>query len=110
MITKEALDALYTERPVIVYNADGHKSLVNSRGLALPRISASTPDPPGGVVGRAAGGEPNGLLFEDAQTLVGRLIPDASPADRIEWATTAVKSLTEAGSPRCGNPTEAPPP
>lgn len=97
VITKEALDALSTQRPVTVYNADGHKSLVNSRGLALAGISANTPDPPDGVVGRAAGGEPNGLLFEDAQTLVGRLIPDASPADRIKWATTAVKRLTEAG-------------
>jgi len=97
VITKEALDALDTQRPVIVYNADGHKSLVNSRGLALGGISATTPDPPGGVIGRAAGGQPNGLLFEDAQETVGKLIPDASAADRIEWATTAVENLSEAG-------------
>jgi predicted amidohydrolase YtcJ len=106
VITKQALDALDTRRPVIVYNADGHKSLVNSRGLALAGITAVTPDPAGGVIGRTPAGEPNGLLFEDAQAAVDRLIPDPSLADRVEWADAAVNSLNEAGVTSVWDPLE----
>jgi hypothetical protein len=41
--------------------------MLNSKALATYGITAATPTPPGGVIGREAGSqEPNGLLFETA--------------------------------------------
>ncbi|MGZ5331968.1 MAG: amidohydrolase [Solirubrobacterales bacterium] len=96
VIRKEALDALDTQRPIVVHNADGHKSLANSRALQLAGITGSTPDPAGGVIEKA-NGEPTGLLFESAQRLVNRLVPDDSFADRVRWGRIASEALSEAG-------------
>ncbi len=43
-----------------------HQCVVSSAGLDALGISASTPDPPGGTIGRDAKGAPNGLLVERA--------------------------------------------
>jgi hypothetical protein len=96
VIRKEALDALDTRRPIVVHNADGHKSLANSRALALAGITGSTPDPGGGVIEKA-NGEPTGLLFENAQGLVNRRIPPDSFEDRVRWGRLAIEALNEEG-------------
>jgi predicted amidohydrolase YtcJ len=96
VIRKEALDALNTQRPIVVHNPDGHKSLANSRALALAGIDGSTPDPPGGVIEKS-GGEPTGLLFESAQVPVNRLVPKDSFADRVRWGRVANEALSESG-------------
>ncbi len=96
VIRKDALDALKTQRPIVVHNADGHKSLANSRALALAGITGSTPDPGGGTIEKS-GGEPTGLLFESAQALVNRLVPKDSFADRVRWGRLANEALSESG-------------
>ena len=96
VIRKQALDALDTQRPIVVHNADGHKSLANSRALELAGIDGSTPDPGGGVIEKQ-GGEPTGLLFENAQVLVNRLVPKDSFADRVRWGRLANVALSESG-------------
>jgi predicted amidohydrolase YtcJ len=58
--------------------------VANSQALALARITAATPDPPGGVILRDASGEPTGVLQETAMNLVSRLIPAASEAQIAE--------------------------
>ncbi len=45
MPTKEDLDRLPTERPILVISLDGHIALANSRALELAGVDASTPDP-----------------------------------------------------------------
>lgn len=97
VITKSALDALDTERPIVVYNADGHKSLTNSRGLELAGIDDDTPDPPGGVIDRDPSGEATGLLFETAQRLVASLVPDPTFAEELDYARIAIAEMTRNG-------------
>jgi predicted amidohydrolase YtcJ len=60
------LDALGFERPVIAVHYSYHQCVVSSAGLDALGISATTPDPPGGSIGRFADGSPNGLLVERA--------------------------------------------
>ena len=96
VIRKDSLDALTTSRPIIVHNADGHKSLVNSRALQLAGITGSTPNPPGGVIEKD-GGQPTGLLFENAQALVQKLVPKDSFKDRVRWGRRAYEDLAAAG-------------
>jgi predicted amidohydrolase YtcJ len=64
--TRHDLDALGLDRPVIAVHYSYHQCVVSSAGLDALGISASTPDPPGGAIGRAADGTPSGLLVERA--------------------------------------------
>lgn len=68
--TKEELDSVSTEHPIIVIRACGHISAVNSYVLKLASIDKNTPDPDGGKIGRQADGEPCGLLIENAHMQV----------------------------------------
>jgi hypothetical protein len=78
---KEALDAVVPDRPVLVYNADGHGAWANSRALTMAGVDASTPDPPDGRIERGEDGEPQGTLHEGAARLVERLAPVDSQDD-----------------------------
>ncbi|MER6911358.1 amidohydrolase [Streptomyces sp. NPDC000594] len=69
------LDALPTRRPVALIGADGHVAWVNRRALELAGITRDTPDPAGGSIVRGPGGEPTGVLKDDALYLVTRLLP-----------------------------------
>lgn len=60
------LDALGLDRPVVVAHYTLHQCVVDSRALADLGIGRTTPDPPGGEIGRDTDGEPNGLLLERA--------------------------------------------
>jgi len=63
--TRDDLDKVSTELPVIAVHISGHFIAVNSKGLELIGYSASTEDPDGGVIRRRAGSrEPNGVLEE----------------------------------------------
>ncbi len=63
--TKEDLDRVSQEIPVMVIHISGHFAAVNSKGLELMNITADTEDPEGGVIRRVPGSrEPNGVLEE----------------------------------------------
>jgi predicted amidohydrolase YtcJ len=65
--TKRELDAAFPDNPVILVHVSGHGAMLNSRALAAYGVTAATPTPPGGVIGREKGStEPDGLLFETA--------------------------------------------
>jgi len=78
---RDALDAVVPDRPVFLTNRDGHGAWVNTVALRLAGIDRGTPDPADGRIERDADGEPTGLLHEGAATLVGRLLPPATPQD-----------------------------
>jgi predicted amidohydrolase YtcJ len=61
--TRDDLDRVSTDIPVIVVHISGHFSVMNSAGLAKVGYSAATKDPEGGVIRRRPGSrEPNGVL------------------------------------------------
>ncbi len=65
--TREELDAVSTELPVLIVHQSGHLGAVNSKALELLKINADTENPPGGVIRREAGSnQPNGVLEENA--------------------------------------------
>jgi predicted amidohydrolase YtcJ len=63
---RQALDALGFDQPVIVVHYTLHQCVVSSHGLDALGIGRHTPDPPGGIIARDAGGAPSGLLIERA--------------------------------------------
>ena len=63
--TRDDLDKVSTEVPVIAVHISGHFSAMNSVGLAKVGHTADTPNPEGGVIRRRPGSrEPNGVLEE----------------------------------------------
>jgi hypothetical protein len=69
--TKELLDKIAPDNPVILSRADGHSVLVNSYVLKASGITKDTPDPFGGEIQRNPfTGEPTGILKETASDLI----------------------------------------
>ncbi len=59
-------------RPIALWGNDGHTAWVNSRGLELLGVTAETPDPPGGKIGRDGSGRADGLFRRQCRDLRGR--------------------------------------
>jgi predicted amidohydrolase YtcJ len=74
-ITKETLDKVSPDNPVVLFDISGHSTWVNSRALALAGIARDTANPEGGIIERGANGEPTGVLRETARDMVLRLVP-----------------------------------
>ncbi|MFG6176887.1 amidohydrolase [Halomonas sp. THAF12] len=96
-IDKAVLDAIDTERPIIVHDVWGHAALANSRALALAGIDADTPDPQGGVIKHDDQGQPNGWLYDDAQFLVDEAMPERPPLNALDAARRGLAVLAEEG-------------
>jgi predicted amidohydrolase YtcJ len=65
--TRDDLDAVSKEVPVLLLHQSGHLGAMNSRALELAGVTADMADPPGGVIRRRAGSrEPDGVLEETA--------------------------------------------
>jgi len=84
--TREDLDAVSQDLPILLVHQSGHLISVNSKALDIGGISAATPNPEGGVIQRREGSqEPNGVLEETAafpllMKLLGRVGADGSTA------------------------------
>jgi len=69
--SKELLDKVSPNNPVVLSRADGHSVLVNSYVLKASGITKNTPDPFGGEIQKnPVTGEPTGILKEIAAGLV----------------------------------------
>lgn len=73
--TRQDLDAVAKDVPVLLVRACGHMGVANRKALALAGIGRSTPDPEGGQIDRDADGEPTGILREKALFFVLARVP-----------------------------------
>ncbi len=83
--------------PVLLERVDGHAVLVNAAALELASISRDTPDPEGGRIERDAGGEPTGVLVDNAIELVIRVMPATTRAELREFTLLAITELQRWG-------------
>jgi predicted amidohydrolase YtcJ len=83
--TRQELDAAFPDNPVLLVHVSGHGAMLNTKALATYGITAATPTPPGGVIGREAGSqEPNGLLFETAFLPIFAKVPGPNDDECLE--------------------------
>ena len=69
--TKELLDKVSPNNPVMLSRADGHSVLVNSYILKASGITKNSPNPFGGEIQKdPVTGEPTGILKENAESLI----------------------------------------
>jgi len=64
--TASDLDAVESDRPVILIRADGHALVANSAAIEAVGYTADTPDPEGGAILKDATGAPNGMMIDTA--------------------------------------------
>jgi predicted amidohydrolase YtcJ len=95
--TKELVDPGTPDTPVWVNRYDGHESLANSVTLGLAKITAKTPDPPGGEIVRDAQGNPTGVLRDAAQELVNKVMPPMSREHRLRAIRKALDYAASLG-------------
>lgn len=90
--TKEMLDEVCPDKPVILQAADGHSYWVNSKALELAGITNDTEDPANGIIVKdKETGEPTGYLKESAMNLV----EDIKPEYTVEQYKEAIAWLQE---------------
>lgn len=71
------LDQYSRDKAVYLRDDSGHNGWANTKTLQLVGVTKDTPDPEGGKIVRdSETGEPNGLLLEEAKTLVEHRVPD----------------------------------
>ena len=102
--SKELIDKVSPDNPVILNRADGHSVLVNTYVLEKSGITKNTPDPYGGEIQKdPVTGEPTGILKENAENLIktGASRTDRTPEEEAErrWQgyLLALKEARELG-------------
>jgi len=95
--TRQDLDRISPNNPVVLTRADGHASIANSASLRLANITRATVAPAGGAINKDAAGEPTGMLIDRAQGLVRRLVPPETEAELDEQIVKGVQREVELG-------------
>jgi predicted amidohydrolase YtcJ len=91
------LDAVAPHHPAVLIAKSAHAAVVNSAALDAAGITAETPDPEHGRIGREPDGTPNGMFFEDAMELVLNAIPAPSLIEVAEALSAAQEHLLALG-------------
>jgi len=95
--TAQELDTVSGDHPILLDRIDGHSIWVNSKVLALAKISKTTEDPDGGRILRDPAGEPTGMLVDNAMALVDPVRPKPTHADRERHIRLALQQYTRWG-------------
>lgn len=95
--TRQLIDAATPDNPVFISRLDGHMALANSAAMRLAGVTKDTKDVAGGVIVRDAAGEPTGIFKDAAMELIRRVIPDASPEEKLEMAQAATDHAASLG-------------
>jgi predicted amidohydrolase YtcJ len=78
--TKELLDEAFPDKPVALTRIDGHALIANSKALQLAKITSGSKVDGGDVI--LKNGEPAGVLIDNAQGFIRRVIPRAEEAEK----------------------------
>lgn len=101
--TCEDLDKVSTEHPIIITHFSGHNIVANTKAMELAGITADTPDPQGGQIGRFPDGTPNGQFWETAANLVKQHTPQLTHQDQLDGIALASKIYASMGTTTANN-------
>ncbi len=95
--THDALSRALPNNPVALRRVDGHALLANAKAMQLAGVTARTRDLAGGRIIRSAGGAPSGVFVDNAASLVGKVIPASSPAEKRKAILAAIAECNRWG-------------
>ncbi|HUD91691.1 amidohydrolase [Sphingobium sp.] len=82
--TRQELDAVSTDRPILLFHTSGHLAVANSKALEMAHLLNGAPNPPNGVIRRDADGKTaSGVLEEAAVFAIGALLPRPTLDQRV---------------------------
>lgn len=79
-LTAADLDAVAPNHPVLLMRGDGHSLVANTKALQTAGITTTTVTPDGGAIGKGADGALNGILVDNAMSLVAALANQGEPS------------------------------
>lgn len=95
--SKEWIDSITGDTPVLIQRLDGHMSLANSAALRAAGVTRDTKDVEGGEIVRDERGEPTGIFKDNATDLVGRAVPDPLREQEDAALDAAMRFVAEQG-------------
>ena len=109
--TKETIDSISPNNPVILFRADGHSLLANSVAMEIAGITDETPNPFGGTIMRDADGKATGIFQEKARGLIRYQVneepktPEEEEARQMEEWRAAMQFTASLGVTSIQRPT-----
>lgn len=95
--TRDDLDHVAPNHPVLLTRCCGHASVANSLVLQIAGITDATPDPEGGHIQRDAAGRATGVLIDRAAGLVTEKIPAPAYEQKKRALGLAIERALAAG-------------
>ena len=100
-----SLSSVSPDNPVLLTHASGHAAYANAKAMELARITAATPNPPGGDIVRDQAGNAIGVFRETASGLLhrahaaalGRRTPEQVLADERRQIELAIRECLSKG-------------
>jgi hypothetical protein len=98
-LTRDDLDAVSRDHPIVVEHRGGHTAYLNSAAFQKAEVTEKTPDPPGGRFDRdATTGRLSGRVAETAKGLIDAKVPsDLSRDERQEGVKLIAKMMSRTG-------------
>lgn len=93
----EILDSISLKKPVVLTSSDGHSYLVNSKSLNIAKITKNKQDLKDGAIGRTKDGELNGIFYENAMSLIDKVLPKRSKKSLLEGLRYAQNQMLSFG-------------
>ncbi len=95
--TRDDLDAVSPDNPVVLVRADGHALVVNSAALEAAGIDRDSQAPEGGEILFDEAGEPTGMLIDTAMGPAHALVAQPSGAERADTYAEGADRLASLG-------------
>jgi predicted amidohydrolase YtcJ len=96
-ITRQDLDQVSTEHPVVVRHRGGHTSFYNTKALEMAKVTKDTPNPPGGTFDKDANGELNGRVTDLARNVFNGVgtRPSFTPEQRAQRERDGIAHISK---------------
>jgi len=95
--TAADLDAVESERPVILIRADGHALVANTAAMEAAGITAETADPDGGAILKDETGQPNGMMIDTAMAPFAALQGEPTGDERASLYALGAEVMAASG-------------
>ncbi|WP_176059664.1 amidohydrolase [Paraburkholderia sp. BCC1876] len=96
-LNRSALDMMVGDRPLLLIGHDVHSGCLNTAALRVLGVSATTPDPEGGIYERDAHGAPTGVVHEAALYGLFRHLPQMGADESARALQKAQRQAHENG-------------
>lgn len=95
--TRDWIDSVTAEHPVMINRLDGHMVLVNSKAMAEAKVGNDMNDIPGGEIVRFPDGRPTGIFKDNAADPFYAAMPEASEEQEDRALQAAMQYVASHG-------------